>query len=55
MNEIVLDTKIVGDITGTFFVPSYQGGYRWGKEEVERLLLLSVFYVLSSGISFLRY
>lgn len=38
MNEIVLDTKLVGDITGTFFVPSYQRGYRWGKEEVERLL-----------------
>jgi len=38
MNEIVLDTKLVGDITGIFFVPSYQRGYRWGKEEVERLL-----------------
>lgn len=38
MNEIILDTKLVGDITGTFFIPSYQRGYRWGKEEVERLL-----------------
>jgi hypothetical protein len=38
MNEIKLETKLVGDIQGLFFIPSYQRGYRWGKEEVERLL-----------------
>ncbi|MGY3320753.1 DUF262 domain-containing protein [Arthrobacter sp. TE12232] len=37
-NETVLEPKIVGDITGAFYVPAYQRGYRWGKEEVERLL-----------------
>lgn len=37
-NEIILDTKLVGDIKGTFFVPSYQRGYRWGETEVVRLL-----------------
>lgn len=33
-----LETKIVGHIKGNFFIPSYQRGYRWGKNEVERLL-----------------
>lgn len=28
----------VGDITGDFFVPSYQRGYRWGEVEVNQLL-----------------
>lgn len=37
-SEIILETKRVGDIEGTFYVPSYQRGYRWGKEEVTRLL-----------------
>lgn len=37
-NEIILDTKLVGDIKGEFFVPSYQRGYRWGDTEVVRLL-----------------
>ncbi|MCI1769263.1 MAG: DUF262 domain-containing protein [Mageeibacillus sp.] len=36
--EIILDTKLVGEITGTFYVPSYQRGYRWGETEVVRLL-----------------
>lgn len=36
--QIILDTKYVGDITGLFYVPSYQRGYRWGAEEVIRLL-----------------
>lgn len=36
--QIILDTKYVGDITGKFYVPPYQRGYRWGKEEVTRLL-----------------
>ena len=37
-NQILLETKLVCDIKGTFFVPSYQRGYRWGKDEVLRLL-----------------
>ena len=36
--EIILDTKLVGEITGTFYVPSYQRGYRWGQSEVKMLL-----------------
>ena len=36
--EIKLETKLVGEIKGDFYVPSYQRGYRWGKTEVERLL-----------------
>lgn len=36
--EIILDTKLVGNVQGDFYVPSYQRGYRWGKEEVTRLL-----------------
>ena len=37
-SEIKLETKLVGEITGDFFVPSYQRGYRWGETEVVRLL-----------------
>ncbi|CBW14153.1 unnamed protein product [Haemophilus parainfluenzae T3T1] len=37
-SQITLGTKLVGDIKGRFYVPSYQRGYRWGKAEVERLL-----------------
>ncbi len=37
-NNIILDTKLVGDIKGEFYVPSYQRGYRWGEDEVTRLL-----------------
>lgn len=37
-NNITLETKLVGEISGDFFVPSYQRGYRWGKDEVTRLL-----------------
>ena len=36
--EIILDTKLVGSIDGKFYVPSYQRGYRWGEDEVKRLL-----------------
>lgn len=38
MAEINLETKLVGDIQGCFYVPDYQRGYRWGKNEVETLL-----------------
>ena len=37
-NEIILETKFVGDINGDFYIPSYQRGYRWGETEVIRLL-----------------
>ena len=37
MSNIDLTTKLVGEITGNFVVPSYQRGYRW-KEEVKILL-----------------
>lgn len=36
--KITLETRLVGDIEGKFYVPSYQRGYRWGKNEVIRLL-----------------
>ena len=38
MAEIKLETKLVGEIKGHFFVPDYQRGYRWGKNETETLL-----------------
>lgn len=38
ITEIKLEDKLVGEIKGKFFVPSYQRGYRWGKDEVTRLL-----------------
>ena len=34
----LLQPRKVGDLQGTFFVPDYQRGYRWGEEEVRRLL-----------------
>lgn len=37
-HEIVLETKLVGEIQGEFLIPAYQRGYRWGKDEVTRLL-----------------
>lgn len=37
-DEILLETKLVCEIRGTFYVPSYQRGYRWGDDEVLRLL-----------------
>jgi hypothetical protein len=33
-----LRPMLVGDIVGQFFVPGYQRGYRWGSDEVTRLL-----------------
>lgn len=38
MSNIVLDTKFVGDIVGTFYLPDYQRGYRWTKDEISLLL-----------------
>ncbi|MCW2525822.1 MAG: hypothetical protein JWM76_682, partial [Pseudonocardiales bacterium] len=34
----VLEERLVGDIAGDFYVPAYQRGYRWGRDEVGRLL-----------------
>ncbi len=36
--DSTLFLKPVGEITGHFFVPDYQRGYRWGPEEVRLLL-----------------
>ena len=36
--EADLEPRLVGDINGQFYVPAYQRGYRWGREEVGRLL-----------------
>ncbi len=30
--------KTIGDIRGRFFVPAYQRGYRWDRNDVDRLL-----------------
>lgn len=37
-HEALLEPKAVGDIAGRFYVPAYQRGYRWGKDEVGKLL-----------------
>lgn len=37
-SQIILTTRLVGDIKGDFYIPSYQRGYRWGETEVVRLL-----------------
>jgi hypothetical protein len=34
----ILEPRLVGDVEGTFFVRDYQRGYRWGPDEVRRLL-----------------
>lgn len=34
----LLEERFVGDIEGKFFIPAYQRGYRWGVDEVTRLL-----------------
>jgi hypothetical protein len=36
--EAYLEPRFVGDISGMFYVPAYQRGYRWGRAEVGRLL-----------------
>jgi hypothetical protein len=37
-SETALRPMVVGEIAGSFVVPGYQRGYRWGVEEVTRLL-----------------
>lgn len=34
----ILSPRLVDDLEGTFFVPDYQRGYRWGGDEVRALL-----------------
>ena len=36
--EATLEPRLVGKISEQFFVPGYQRGYRWGHDEVTRLL-----------------
>lgn len=36
--KIRLEQRVVGDITGQFFIPSYQRGYRWESKQVRALL-----------------
>ena len=38
VREAELEPRLVGDISGRFYVPSYQRGYRWGEAEVRKLL-----------------
>ena len=38
MSNILLDTKNIGKIKGLFYLPDYQRGYRWTKEEIKLLL-----------------
>ncbi len=38
MSEVILEPRLVGDIAGDFFIPSYQRGYRWGESQVRQLL-----------------
>lgn len=34
----ILTPRLVDELEGEFFIPDYQRGYRWGKDEVRRLL-----------------
>ena len=36
--NVLLETRPIGDIKGTFYVPNYQRGYRWTSSQVEALL-----------------
>ena len=36
--DVIFETKFVGNIEGSFIVPSYQRGFRWGEIEILRLL-----------------
>lgn len=38
MSDIILETRLVGTISGKFRIPSYQRGYRWTGKEVKLLL-----------------
>jgi hypothetical protein len=34
----ILEPRLVDNLEGAFFIPDYQRGYRWGEDEVRRLL-----------------
>ena len=36
--NVLLETRPIGEIKGTFFIPTYQRGYRWTSSQVEALL-----------------
>lgn len=36
--EALLEPKLVGKVSGRFYVRAYQRGYRWGRDEVRKLL-----------------
>ena len=36
--DLLLKYVISDDLSGEFFIPSYQRGYRWGRTEVDKLL-----------------
>lgn len=38
MSNILLETKYIGSIKGDFYLPNYQRGYRWTKDEIKLLL-----------------
>lgn len=37
-NNVILDAKPIGEIKGSFNIPAYQRGYRWGDLQVKTLL-----------------
>lgn len=37
-NYVILEAKPIKDIRGTFYIPVYQRGYRWGRTQVKTLL-----------------
>lgn len=37
-DKAILQPKLVGEVIGDFYVPAYQRGYRWGKENITMLL-----------------
>lgn len=38
VQQALLEPREVGQLSGEFFIPAYQRGYRWGPDEVRRLL-----------------
>lgn len=38
MSNINFDTRFIADISGNFYLPDYQRGYRWTRDEIKLLL-----------------